>query len=149
MKPLSLIDPVTAITTTVRLWAIYRPIRFFRNRRRAKRGLPPLTDEDAMKGETLRLGVLNEAGEVVRELEREEPLIPARTSSKLTGVGITSLIAAGGALIPFYDEANALIKQACESENGPVAVLIGMGLAFGISVVTTRLTKSPLEPGKV
>lgn len=138
-------DPVTF----AQLWIVVKPVKRIRNAIRKRRGLPPLTDGDAMKGETLTLGVLDEQGNVTRVIERAEPIVAARTSSKLTAVGITSMVAALGALVPFYDEANALIMQACQSENGPAAVLIGAGGAFIVSIVTARLTKSPIEPGAV
>jgi hypothetical protein len=134
------IDPVTVIAKTVQLWLVVRPIRTIRNRRRAKRGLPPLTDEDAMKGETLRLGVLDENGNVVRELNRDEPIIDARTSVK-------SLVG-GTFLAQVYVQLVGLLPY-----DGLVAALTTPEMialvSVGLTALVARFTKSPLEPGKV
>jgi hypothetical protein len=134
------IDPITA----TKIWLLVRPIRRLRNRRRAKRGLPPLTDEEAMKGET-NTWTNDATGEKVT---RTEPIIKANTSTKMFGVGATVFAATAAAIVPNWDAINVAVKAACESEHGPTIGLGMMAAMLGVNYVTARLTKTPLKPGK-
>ncbi len=143
------IDPVTAIVNGVRLWMVYRPIRMLRNRRRAKRGLPLLTDEEAMKGEMLNVVATNAAGEVVHEFVREEPVVNARTSTKTGGTALAVPVVAVLGLLPFYDQVSAFVAEVCMQPR-PLDFVVALGIGWAVTAVpmylTARKTKSPLEP---
>lgn len=130
-------DPIMV----ARLWMLIKPVRLLRNRRRAKKGLPPLTDSEVAMPHTIKIPMPDGT-----TIERTEPLIQARTSTKLGGGGLATMGLSALALIPYYNEANELIKQACTAENGPLIFLGGMGVMLAQSWYTARKTKSPLSP---
>lgn len=118
----------------------------FRKAWRKKRRGEALTpeEEQIVAQETVRV-ILPDGTETTRV----EPTIKARTSTKL-GVGSVATIGLGLlSLIPFYDEANALIVQACQSESGPLVFLGGMAFMAAQNYITARKTKSPIVPGKL
>lgn len=133
--------------------ALWREIKPFSQERRALRkarrkrcrGKELTTEEEAILMAEKVTVTLPDGSTI----EREEPIIKARTSTKVAGVGAAAMIATAGAFIPFYDEINAAIVQACQSDKGPLAVLIGMGIMLGVNVYTARKTKSPIVPGKI
>ncbi len=118
----------------------------YRKARRKKRRGEILTPEEEMIMAEQTVKVILPDG---TETTRTEPMIMRRTSTKVAGVNVVALLGAAGLMIPYYDEINALITSACQSENGPLAVLAGMALAGGYSFLTARLTKSPIVPGKL
>jgi hypothetical protein len=75
------LDPVTSINL-LRMFVI-RPLR---NRRRAKRGLPPLGQHEVVMPEVAKV-ILPDG----REIARTEPVIPARSSTKSGTIGLVSL----------------------------------------------------------
>lgn len=114
-------------------------------RRKKRRGeILTLEEETIMAEQTVKV-ILPDGTETTRM----EPTIKARTSTKVAGVNVAALLGAAGLMIPYYDELNALITSACQSDHGPLAVLAGMALAGGYSFLTARLTKSPIVPGKL
>lgn len=68
-----------------------------------------------------------------------------RTSTKSGVAGLFPLLA----LVPFYDEVNAYLLQACASEQGPVVFLVGGAVVWVTMVVTARVSKTPTNPGKL
>jgi hypothetical protein len=133
-------DPLTI----AKLWMVIKPVKLFKNRRRAKQGLPPLTDHDVSVPEVVQ--AVREDGSLVT---RTEPLIPARSSSKMFGVGATFLATTAAAVIPNYDAINTAMLAACQSEHGPLIGLGMMAAMLGVNFYTVRKTKSPIEPGKI
>lgn len=123
------IDPLTA----ARLWLLVRPIRRIRNNRRAKRGLPPL-EENAMND---KVKVTLPDGST---LERIEPLIPARTSTKslVGGTFLSQVYVQLVGLLPWPGLVAALTT--------PEMVAL---VAVGLAALVARFTKSPIAPGAV
>lgn len=79
--------------------------------------------------------------------ERAEPIIKARTSTKVLGVGGAVFAATAAAVIPNWDAINTGLAAACQSEYGPAIGLGGMLAMLGVNFATARLTKSPAKPG--
>lgn len=67
-----------------------------------------------------------------------------RTSTKAGAAGIVPLVIM---LLPFAEEAEVLIQQACQSENGAVPFLIGGAAVWVFTYVTARFSRTPKEPG--
>jgi len=113
---------------------------FRKARRKAKRGETLTQDEEIVMAQQTATVTLP-SGETIA---RTEPRIPLRTSTK---VGVVGLLVPLLSVIPFYDEINGLLLQACQSENGPTVFLGGAAVAWASAVVTARLSKSPAKPG--
>ncbi len=119
------------------LWMLIRPIRLIRNRRRAGRGLPPLTDEDVMPDQST---VTMADG---RTITKTEPLLPGRSSTKAATLGLVSLpvlqlLQEIAPLTPFtWDD--KLVTSAAFAQ---VVTLVMMYL-------TARYTKSPSDAGAI
>lgn len=79
--------------------------------------------------------------------ERVEPVIKARTSTKVLGVGGALFAATAAAVIPNWDAINGALAAACQSENGPAYGLAAMGVMLAVNYFTARLSKSPIKPG--
>ena len=111
----------------------------WRKRRRGEILTPE--EEELVAQETVT--VILPGGETI---QREEPIIKKRTSTK---VAIVGAIAPLLSVVPFWDEINGMLMQACQSEQGPAVFLAGAGVTWLAAVVTARLTKSPAVPGKL
>lgn len=83
------------------------------------------------------------------KIERTEPLIPWRTSTKMKALSWTTILGSLALSLPFYEQANALIMQACSSGDAPLLIIAGMVYMAIQDWVVARKTKSPLQPGKV
>lgn len=110
-------------------------------RRKARKGEPLTPEEEALMAKEKSIVKLPD-GTVV---ERTEPTIPLRTSSKVALTILTPLITA----LPFYDEINGVLLQACQAEQGPTLFLGGFLVAGGLSYIAARFSKSPANPGKL
>lgn len=124
-------DPITI----AKLWMVIRPVRLIRNRRRAKKGLPLLGDEDIAMPEKVTVTMPDGS-----QVDRVEPVIPARTSTK-------SLVG-GTFLAQIYVQLVGLIPN-----DGLVAALTTPEMIALVSValaaLVARFTKSPIIPGTV
>lgn len=79
-------------------------------------------------------------------IEHTPPKINARTSTKVAGTGLLALALPALAMLPYYDQINSYMLQACQSDNGPLMYLGGGAVTLVVAYVTARLTKSPLLP---
>jgi hypothetical protein len=139
--------------------AVQAAIEFWSPENRAKRKARRSARKKARKGEQLtkdeEILMAQETVKVIlpdnTEVERVEPVIKARTSTKVAAVGVSTIVTTGIAMLPFYDQINAVVLEACNSSSkaGPAAILIGMGVMLVINAVTARVTKSPVVPGKL
>lgn len=112
-------------------------------RRKTRRGETLTTEEQAiMAQETVTITLPDGSTH-----ERVEPVIKARTSTKVLGVGGTLFAATAAAVIPNWDAINASLAAACQSENGPAYGLGAMGVMLAVNYFTARLSKSPAKPG--
>jgi hypothetical protein len=114
-------------------------------RKKARKG-EPLT---AVEQEILMAEVVKVTLPDGRTVERTEPTIKKRTSTKVLGAAGAGFAASLVTLVPFYDEINGLLLEACQSEQGPTVFLAGFVVATGIAYTTARFTKSPILPGKL
>lgn len=116
----------------------------YRKARRKKRRGETLTakEEAIMAQETVTMTLPDGSTH-----ERVEPLIKARTSTKLLGVGGGLFAATAAAVIPNWDAINAGLMSACQSEYGPAIGLGGMGAMLLVNYITARIAKSPAKPG--
>lgn len=123
------LDPVTSINL-LRAFVI-RPLR---NRRRAKRGLPPLGQQEVVMPEVVR--VISEDG---TETTRTEPTIPLRTSTKAF---IGSAIGAypGWQIVQAVQEVMFSTPWIEEFTNSALFVWL---CATIIPLIIARFTKSP------
>lgn len=108
-------------------------------RRKTRKGEPLTPEEEALMSKQTSTVHLPDGTKV----ERTEPTIPLRTSSKVALTILTPLVTA----IPFYGEINGVMLQACQSEQGPTVFLAGFAAAGAIAYVTSRFSKSPAKPG--
>lgn len=67
-----------------------------------------------------------------------------RTSTK---GGAAGLLAPLVVAVPFYDEINAYVVQACQSEDGPLVFLAGAAITWVSFYITARVSKTPANPG--
>ena len=111
-------------------------------RRKAKRGEILTPEEQAIMAENTVKMIIDG-----QEIERAEPTLKLRTSTKVGGVNVVAILGAAGLMFPFWQDINSAIVAACESGNAPAAVLGGMAIAGVYSTITARLTKSPAKPG--
>lgn len=81
--------------------------------------------------------------------QRVEPIVKARTSTKLAAVGASVLASTAAIVIPNWDGINAALLEACRSDKGPAIGLAGMALMLVVNFATARLVKSPAVPGKL
>jgi hypothetical protein len=123
-------------------WLEARPIKTLREKRRRKKMASWLeyhpdetaedfnvpTDEVSMSKVTEALGKLSKL----------------RTSTK---GGAAGLLAPLVVVLPFYDEINGLLIQACQSEDGPIVMLTGAAITWVSFYVAARLSKTPAKPG--
>lgn len=110
-------------------------------RRKARKGEPLTPEEEALMAKEKSIVQLPD-GTVV---ERTEPTIPARTSTKVALALVTPMITA----LPFYGDLNNLMLKACQSEQGPVPFLVGYLGAAVLAYLVARISKSPSKPGKL
>lgn len=75
-----------------------------------------------------------------------EALGRLRTSTK---GGAAGLLAPLVVVLPFYEDINALLVKACQSEDGPIVMLTGAAITWVSFYVTARLSKTPANPGKL
>jgi VIT1/CCC1 family predicted Fe2+/Mn2+ transporter len=120
-------DPVTV----AKLWMLIKPVKRIRNRRRRKRGLPPLSDQEVAMPE--KVTVTLPSGETVT---REEPVIPLRTSTKLGGTTSIGTIVLGMVGVFFPEALDSLTPEQ--------ALWIGGLITSVVGYITARLTKSPI-----
>lgn len=73
-----------------------------------------------------------------------ELLSKFRTSTKS---GAAGLVALALPLVPFYDEINAYILEACKSDQGPTVALASGAVVWLTMYVTARGSKTPANPG--
>jgi hypothetical protein len=124
-------DPVTL----ARLWMVVKPVKLLRNRRRAKRGLPPLGTEEVAMPQVAKV-VLDGI-----ETTREEPIIPARTSTKVA-VGNGVIAAFPAVEILQWVQAVEFSTPWLESlTNSDYFIYYG---SLAISYLIARVTKSPI-----
>lgn len=123
---------------------------FRKVRRKARRGETLTEDEyELLQTEEVR----SMTDQVVMQLPdgskvvRSEPMIKARTSTKLLGVGSAVLATTAAAVIPNWDVINAGLMAACQSEYGPAVGLGGMAAMLAVNYFTARIVKSPAVPG--
>lgn len=122
------LDPITI----ARLWLLVKPIKRLKERRQRRMAEKfELTLPDGTK------------------IERTEPLIPWRTSTKVKAASWITILGSLAVYLPFYEQANALFMQACSSGDAPLLVLAGMVYMAIQDWIVARKTKSPLQPGKV
>lgn len=76
-----------------------------------------------------------------------ELLASLRTSTKSGAAGLVPLVVSGAALLPFYDQINAYLVQACMSDQGPLTFLVGGAAVWVTMYVTARHSKTPTNPG--
>ena len=69
-----------------------------------------------------------------------------RTSTKGGAAGFLAPLVVA---FPFYDQINAFVVQACQSEDGPLVFLAGAGISWVSFYITARLSRTPAEPGKL
>jgi len=116
----------------VQLWMVIRPIRLLRNRRRAKRGLPPLEDSE---------GVMPEQANVTMQdgtqFTRTEPVIPLRSSSKMAVTGGTAIL-----FLQLLQSMPWPWPWVDELLQSPAFASL---FTLAVSYVTTRFTKSPIQ----
>ena len=67
-----------------------------------------------------------------------------RTSTK---AGAAGLIVPAAALLPFYDNINAYLTQACQNGDGPLAALLAGGVTWVSMYLAARYSKTPANPG--
>jgi hypothetical protein len=72
-----------------------------------------------------------------------------RTSTKAGAAGLVPIAVAGAAMLPYYDQINALVIEACKSEQGPLTFLIGGVVVWVTMFVSARISKTPPNPGKL
>src|SRR5690606_23480425 len=72
-----------------------------------------------------------------------EKIANLRTSTKAGAVGALPLLLM---LLPFAEDAEALIQQACQSENGALPFLVGGAVVWVTTYVTARRSKTPATP---
>lgn len=125
------LDPVTI----AKVWMVVKPIRRLkeaRKRRKARRKGVELSSE----------GIEYE----VTEMSLKEKIGNLRTSTKAGIAGLVPLVIMA---LPFANEAEALIQQACQSENGAVPFLVGGAVVWVVSYITARKSKTPPNPGVI
>lgn len=77
-------------------------------------------------------------------MERLKALIAARrTSTKAGAAGLVPLIV----YLPFYEQVNEYIVQACAAEEGPTVFLVGGAVLWLTMFLTARASKTPENPG--
>lgn len=123
----------------IEVWTTVKPFKRWKAKRQAKK--------DRQRREAEAAG-----GEFIYEDEDAgmnlgEKIGNLRTSTKAGAVGLGSLGAMAVMLIPFAEEAEVLIQQACQSENGAVPFLVGGAVVWATTVVSARLSKTPAKPG--
>lgn len=69
-----------------------------------------------------------------------------RTSTKAGIMGFVPLLVG---YFPFKDVVDAYIKQACASDQGPTAFLVGGAVVWLTMYVSARVSKTPAVPGKL
>lgn len=112
-------------------------------RRKKRRGETLTTEEQAlMAQETVTITLPDGSTH-----QRAEPLIKARTSTKMLGVGGGVFALTAAAVIPNWDAVNAGLMAACQSEHGPAIGLGGMAAMLVVNYLTARMAKSPAKPG--
>src|SRR5690606_15502676 len=82
----------------------------------------------------------------VTEMSLKEKTGNLRTSTKAGIAGLVPLVLMA---LPFANEAEALIQQACQSENGAVPFLVGGAVVWVVSYITARMSKTPPNPGVI
>ena len=125
-------DPLTF----AKLWLVVRPVKRIKaalQRRKAKAGKP--VDEVAEE--------FNSPDEVPMD-KLKEFLAKYRTSTK---AGAAGLVVPALVLLPFYDEVNGYLTQACQSGDGPLAALAAGGVTWLSMYVSARFSKTPAQPG--
>jgi hypothetical protein len=121
--------------TVARLWVFIKPVKRIRNRRRAKRGLPPLSDREVAMPEVTKV-ILPDGTEGVRT----EPIIPARTSSKIAvGNGVVAAFPAVEVL-QYIQSLELPIDWLEALTNSDYFIYYG---SLAISYLIARYTKSP------
>jgi hypothetical protein len=124
-------DPLTI----ARLWLMFRPIRFLRNRRRAKHGLPPLEDDTMPEQSTVTMA----DGRVIT---KTEPIIPARVSTKL---GVTGVVG----VVPIVQGIQELHFMTPWLESFVHSSLFAQLATLAGAYLVARFTKSPSDGGLI
>ena len=123
------------VVTAAKLWLVVKPvkrIREARERRKARRRGVELSSE-MVEYE-------------VSDMSLREKIGNLRTSTKAGAAGLVPMIIMA---LPFASEAEALIQQACQSENGAVPFLVGGAVVWVVSYITARKSKTPPNPGVI
>jgi len=127
-------DPITV----AKLWLLVKPIRRIRNHRRAKRGLPPLEQNEVVMAGEKSLVTMADGTEIVRT----EPLIPARTTTKQAVVALPMAIGIVQALqqieFPWL-----WLNQLLDND------LVVQVLTGAVLVILGRYFKTPSDVGKI
>lgn len=123
------------ISEFITLWLAVRPIRMIRNRRRAKRGLPPLTEDVSMAEQST---VTMADG---RTITKTEPLLPGRSSTKAATVGVVSvpLLQLLQAIPWPWPWVNDMVQSAAFAQISTIVVMY----------LTARFTKTPSDAGAI
>jgi len=121
-----------AIIGGFKVWTAIKPYKRWKERRAAKRTAKEQTSE----------GIEYE----VTEMSLKEKIGNLRTSTKAGIAGLVPLVIMA---LPFANEAEALIQQACQSENGAVPFLVGGAVVWVVSYITARMSKTPPNPGVI
>lgn len=121
-----------AIIGGFKVWTAIKPYKRWKERRAAKRVAKERTSE----------GIEYE----VTEMSLKEKIGNLRTSTKAGIAGLVPLVIMA---LPFANEAEALIQQACQSENGAVPFLVGGAVVWVVSYITARKSKTPPNPGVI
>jgi hypothetical protein len=123
-------DPVTL----ARLWLAIRPIRLLRNRRRAKRGLPPLEDDTMPDVSTVTMSD-------GRQIQKTEPIINARSSTKSGTLGLAS--------IPVLQLLQTIPWPWPWAETLVMSPAFAQIVTIVMMYVTARYTKTPSDGGAI
>lgn len=120
------------VVTAAKLWLTVKPIKRIREARQKRK-------------EQTSEGIEYE----VSDMSLREKIGNLRTSTKAGAAGLGTMGGMAVMLIPFAEEAEALIQQACQSENGAVPFLVGGAIVWAVTVVSARLSRTPEKPGAI
>lgn len=69
-----------------------------------------------------------------------------RTSTKSGVAGLAALLVMG---LPFSDQAESLLQEACKNPEGAFPFLVTGGVTWLVMYVSARVSKTPVNPGKL
>ena len=118
------------------VWLEVKPIKRWKAKRAAKKAAKHPEAAEAVNAE-----YFNEA----QEGDMSEPKL--RTSTKAGAAGLLTLVGGVATLVPFYDEINGYLVQACSADQGPLAFLVSGAVVWVVMWVTARRAKTATKPG--